>query len=204
MGRKLGLVVGSVHGFLTVLSYSANAKLWLCACKCGGLTRGTSTAIRRGEKVSCGCYRKSRPSPTKTHGRTLTPEYRSWLAMKRRCLKPRATQFSYYGGRGIKVCARWVRSFEDFLADMGEKPSSAHSIDRIDNGLGYSPENCRWATRSEQSSNARNALRITHNGITDTAEGWARRLGVSARNIRQRLSRGWSSDRALTEPPHPR
>lgn len=93
------------------------------------------------------------------HGMYRTPTYRSWRAMLSRCENPNATGYGRYGGRGITVCDRWRADFTAFLADMGERPSIDHSIDRIDTDGNYEPSNCRWATRSEQQQNKR---RYTH------------------------------------------
>lgn len=88
--------------------------------------------------------------PRKTHGLTGTMAYQSWIGMRQRCYNPNAWNYGNYGGRGIQVCERWIESFENFFADLGERPSKQHSLGRIDNDSGYSPDNCRWETALQQ------------------------------------------------------
>lgn len=121
--------------------------------------------------------------------------------MWRRCTNPRRPQFRYYGGRGIRVCERW-RDFSVFLSDMGERPSPAHSPDRIDNDRGYEPGNVRWATQREQTRNRRTNVIVTAFGRAMTLAAWAEGFGINESTLRERLRRGWLPERAVTQPPH--
>lgn len=134
------------------------------------------------------------------HGRSFTPEHRSWTQLIQRCTNPNNPAYAKYGGRGITVCARWRNSFVDFLADMGERPSLGHSLDRIDNDAGYFKENCRWATKSEQACNRRSNRLLTLGAETLPVMEWSRRTGLKRSTIEQRLVYGWSVERALTTP----
>lgn len=118
---------------------------------------------------------------------SATPEYRAWHAMKDRCTNPRCAVWDRYGGRGITVCDRWLQSFSAFLADVGPRPESNMSIDRIDNNGNYEPGNVRWATQLQQQTNSSQARLLTLDGETLTISGWARRLGISRPALRQRL-----------------
>jgi hypothetical protein len=120
--------------------------------------------------------------------------------MVARCLNPGNASFKSYGAVGITVCERWLNSFENFLADMGPRPSKDHSIDRIKRELGYAPGNCRWATRVEQNRNKINNRLITYNGETLTHAEWSYRLGLHPDTVGQRLRNGWTVERALTQP----
>lgn len=135
---------------------------------------------------------------SKIHGMEGTPTYRSWLSMKARCFNPKALQYKYYGARGVKVCFEWL-SFKNFFKDMGVRPSGK-TLDRIDPNGNYEPDNCRWATITEQNRNTRRSIKITFNGQTLNVNDWAERVGLSAGNISQRIARGVDPEVALTAP----
>lgn len=132
------------------------------------------------------------------HGKCRTTEYRSWNGMKNRCNNPNDKNYDRYGGRGIRVCDRWNRSFVSFLEDMGEKPEGT-TLDRIDVNGNYEPSNCRWATPLEQSNNQRTNVKVTYKGKTMNISQWARELGIAEPTLRSRL-KVWSVDRAFEEP----
>jgi hypothetical protein len=135
----------------------------LCQCDCGAERAVHTFSLTSGKTLSCGCYHsdiqrdvgRAVGKANRRHGRKETPEYRAWSAMKGRCLDPKHRAYRNYGARGITVCAEWVASFEAFHRAMGDRPSPDHSLDRIDNDRGYCPDNCRWATSSEQNRNRR-------------------------------------------------
>lgn len=150
-------------------------KSWFCRCSCGNtatvstsnLTSGASTGCRTCAVATHGCSRKG------PHKQT----YFVWRGMRDRCVNPDNPAFPAYGGRGIYVCDQWLRSFEAFLSDMGKKPAG-RSLDRVDNDGPYAPENCRWATPTEQSHNSRAVRYITVNGDSRIVSDWARYFGV--------------------------
>lgn len=123
----------------------------------------------------------------RTHFKTNTPEYRIWRGMKSRCYNSNERAYPRYGGRGIKICDRWMDSFENFLSDMGERPSKDYSIDRICNDGDYSPENCRWATRKEQASNYSRNVLVEYKGETKTLKDWCDQFGLNYGTTRARL-----------------
>lgn len=120
--------------------------------------------------------RRIGPNPDRL---SKSPTYQSWAAMKRRCTHPSEDNYRHYGGRGVRVCDRWVNSFATFLLDMGERPSKAHTLDRINPDGHYEPTNCRWATWDQQGMNRRNVTRVTVDGETRSIHGWTRAIGVS-------------------------
>jgi hypothetical protein len=131
--------------------------------------------------------------------RITNPLYRIWRGMVGRCTNPRRKDYARYGGRGVEVCARWLR-FENFVADMAPKPAHEFQVDRIDNNGPYSPENCRWATPEQQARNRRDLVEFRGERLTRVE--WAERTGIDKDRIGQRLRYGWSVERALTESPH--
>lgn len=130
-----------------------------------------------------------------------TAEYRVWRSMRSRCNNPRDSGWSRYGGRGIRVCERW-NSFENFLADMGPRPSLEYSIDRIDNNGNYEPSNCRWATDYEQNRNRSDNIFMTCNGKTQCMSDWAKELGLCLQMVFGRWERSWSDLDCLLIPPN--
>lgn len=142
-----------------------------------------------------------RVAHNKTHGMRNTREYEIWKAMRRRCNSPTSHAYERYGGRGIKVCERWNK-FENFLLDIGPRPSPAHSLDRIDNDKGYEPANVHWATPAEQSRNTRRNHWITYKGERLVLEDWAKKVGIHETVLLWRLKKKWSIERALTQKPN--
>lgn len=178
-----------------------NQRMWRCQCDCGKISVVYQYHLLHGHTKSCGCMSRI------THGLTNSPEYRAWGNMKERCYNPKHPGYKDYGGRGIKVCQRWLDSFTAFLKDMGERPGPDHSIDRIDNSGNYTPKNCRWATRAEQLNNTRRNCMFTHNGETRTLAQWVAQwsdeTNIPTGILRNRILQGWSVEDALTKPVRP-
>jgi hypothetical protein len=124
--------------------------------------------------------------------------------MKQRCYCPNNPSYKKYGGRGITVCQEWVDSFENFLEDMGNKPSATYTIDRIDVDDDYYPENCRWASKKEQVRNRTNTVCLTYQGVTKPLAHWAEQLNISEKCLRSRIVLGWSDEKILTTPARPK
>ncbi len=155
-GQKFGRL------FVEKFSHVDRCSYWDCRCDCGVSKKVSLANLTSGEVRSCGCLARERQSiagkKSRKHGEAiaLTSEYAIWKSMKARCSNRKLKSWKRYGAMGIKVCERWRSSFEDFLADMGRRPSSKHSIDRYPNPYGnYEPGNCRWATSIEQRHNWR-------------------------------------------------
>jgi hypothetical protein len=181
---------------------------YLCRCDCGKEWVTNGNAIARGQTKSCGCWaRDGLRLRSRKHGhcsddkKKMPKEYMVWASMKSRCYNPQHVAYADYGGRGIVVCDRWRESFETFFADMGPRPTPRHTIDRIDNDLGYWPENCRWATKREQQNNRRVTTIIEFEGKRMPLTYWAEQKGINPITLAGRLKKGWSNEDALTYAP---
>lgn len=164
---------------------------WLCRCDCGAEKWIHAQNIIRKKTICCGSAK------CKVRGGMY--EYRSyqvWRFMKFRCLSPACASYPSYGGRGIAVCARWMK-FENFLKDMGEAPVGA-SIHRVNNDLGYEPGNCKWSNPREQARNRRSSRLLTHNGTTLCVAEWADKLSVPVHRLINRLRCGWPTEAVLS------
>lgn len=212
MAKKLDLT-GQRFGRLLVLSCSGRNRsgrvTWECRCDCGVVKPAVLTDnLRSGASTSCGCLTRERAVQANSrhgHGRKrstgrASATYNSWRGMVRRCTNPADSSYEFYGGRGITVCDRWMQ-FENFLADMGERPPGME-IDRKENDKGYEPDNCRWATHVQNGRNTRT------NRVIDTPHGpmlLCEAVEVSGLNygtLVGRLRRSWAADR-LFDPPRP-
>lgn len=167
-------------------------------CPCGAEFESAVANVRSGKTGSCGCQSsKQRFGKLMTkHGQSGTHTYDVWCGMVKRCHDETYHRYEDYGGRGIVVCDRWRESFADFFADIGEAPDGL-TIDRKDNDGPYSPENCRWATKSEQARNTRTSRHITIDGVTKTLAEWAESSAAGYKVIHRRIKRGWSPRDAI-------
>lgn len=177
-----------------------NRVMWKLLCDCGNEVCFEASRFKYGNTSSCGCFRKEQTSKDhKTHGMSKSSTYQCWTAMKKRCHNSNSSDYSLYGKRGIKVCARW-HSFENFYSDMGDKPEGM-TIDRIDCNGDYSPENCKWATASEQARNKRNTVFVTYQGVTKSLHDFCDELSLNCRTVMTRLKQQkWTVERALSTP----
>ena len=207
MTQKIGtkrtkIILGEKYGRLTIKKEVAPLRIKntsirriLCECSCGKMVVVRLALLKHGRVQSCGCLQKEKCSEVmKTHGMSRTKIYYIWVEMKKRCLNKKQKAYKNYGGRGIKVCKRWMY-FENFYADMGEKPDGK-SLERINNNLGYFKKNCKWATHLEQMRNTRRNIKY----LGETAKEASIRLMGNTALISERINEGWSLKKAFITP----
>lgn len=206
---NLAVVPGKKYGAITVEKVEKNIAEGVC--ECGTPWKGPRRSLSSGNTKSCvNCRNRRNKTIGLKHGhkRNLTPTklYRAWQLMKDRCSNSKNPKWSRYGGRGISVCERWqhgngaLSGFECFAQDMGEAPTAKHTIERVNNNLGYCQTNCRWATRKEQGNNRHDNAILTAFGKTQTLHQWADELGMSVAALTTRYYNGWSHERTLSQP----
>ncbi len=200
------LVIGKRFGMLLVkdvaVEHSAfSSRKFNAVCDCGKSCTPNGRNLIKGYSKSCGCVRiKHRHCANGAGPHRSSFTYHSWKSVIARCRNKNSLTYKFYGAVGIDVCERWLK-FENFLTDMGERPSKDYSIDRIDNSLGYFPGNCRWATRSQQCRNQRSNRIIEFRGESLTLAEWVERTGLTYACIWMRLYKhGYSVEKALTSP----
>lgn len=199
-------LTGKTFGRLTVLRQGAGKDYKsgrkpssFCQCACGNTVDVLTASLRAGRTNSCGCLqRELSRSRRLTHGASTSLEYGIWQSMLNRCRNPNTPSYKYYGAKGIAVCRRWLK-FENFIGDMGVRPSESHSIERQDTAKGYSPGNCHWALQEEQSRNRSDTFLITYAGQTKHLTAWRRDGGIP-KHLLNRLVRGWSLKEATEIP----
>ena len=188
MGSINVLNVGDVFHHLTVKGKAPKIPgesqlFWECLCVCGKVTKQRSTKLLKGIIKSCGCKKTS--TATK-HGMYGTREYETWHQMVQRTTNPKNTNWEDYGKRGITIDPEWLK-FENFYKDMGPRPEGTYTLDRENNNLGYNKENCRWATKVEQTSNRRNTAFIEYKGELIPRALAAKRAGIPLYTLNNRL-----------------
>ena len=197
-GKKINhlTVIERVQDHVTKGRYKKIA--YKCRCDCGNEKVIVAESLLTGNTIACGCMGSVGLEKRKTHNMSRTRNYRIWVSMRQRCNNPRNTYYKNYGERGIAVCDEWTKyePFKEWSFSNGYADDL--TLDRIDNEEGYSPDNCRWVSRSEQMRNTRNNHRIEWGGETHTMVEWAEITGLPVYVIRNRLIYGWSIEDALT------
>ena len=206
IGRRRHVEIGTVFYRLTVIgsSFVNGQTVACCQCDCGNITNVLPYALKSGSTRSCGCLqRDNRFIATLKHGHargdgtTVSTEYRTWQAMKSRCLDENDINYIRYGAVGVTVCQEWINDFKAFLDHIGEKPSKNHSVDRINNKGHYEPGNVRWATRKEQADNRNNTRWFVVEGVRRCFKDHCLHYGVPFSTARNRLRRGMSIELSL-------
>jgi hypothetical protein len=197
--KRLIDLTGQRFGKLVVVEYAGRNErresLWRCACDCGNESIVRGDVLRRGTTESCGCGKGLK------HGHHKKPWYSSYKAMMERCYLKSCGNYERYGGKGVTVCEEWhdINKFAEWAESSGYAPGL--TIDRIDSSKGYSPNNCRWATKKQQSNNRKNTIFYTYKGETKALTDWASIFGINRYTLYDRIEkRGWSVEKALETP----
>ncbi len=199
MTSRLKDLTGQQFGHWTVLSYigpAPGSMMWLCRCQCGVERAVSAGNMKAGKSISCGCIQaKTTSQRLFKHGQSSHPIYTSWAGLKSRCLNENDVDFSHYGGRGIRVCDRWLEDFWHFWSDMAAEWRPGLSVERKDVNGNYEPKNCCWATQSRQMRNTRRTIMLDtpwgKMSVTDAAE----KAGIKPAILRQRIYKGFMLDR---------
>lgn len=193
---------GLKYGPWTVIKYlrtetisNKKTPIWLCKCVCGEEREIMSKRLDHPPVCKCNINKKKREP---IHGKSRERVYKIWSSMKARCRNKASPSYARYGAKGVTLCDEW-ENFEIFYADMGNPPTSIHSIDRIDGTKGYFKDNCKWSTPTEQANNRKTNIHITYNGETKTISEWARKTGLSKECINHRLKTGWPIEAIFIE-----
>lgn len=175
----------------------AEIRNFRCKCDCGKEIERCLKSLHGKSNKSCGCYMSDFASKRLKHGMSKTSEFYIWAGMKPRCYNPTNKKYHLYGGKGVIVCERWFNSFQNFYDDMGPKPSSKHSLDRINGDGNYDPSNCRWATPIEQGRNTKSNIVIDILGRKIVLSNLCEILKLHKKNIYIRLRSGQSHEEAI-------
>lgn len=208
---KYQIDIGTIVGRLTVLEYAGPSKkgekTWKCRCVCGNSKIVIHSTLGKGLVRSCGCLRVDNTRQMRTrHGETgvrngknwKSVEYERWCSMKQRCYGSYADSYKTHGARGIKVCDKWLNSFESFLADVGRQPYPEATLERVDNDGNYEPGNVIWASKQVQARNRRTNRLLTIKGQTKTLAEWAEITGIQYATLQRRADAKWSEERLLS------
>ncbi len=195
--------VGETKGRLTLLRVwkSGLETLGEFSCSCGSVVVKKATYWAHGNTRSCGCLKSEKTTQrNRTHGGAGSAEYKVWVGILSRCHNPNSSSFHKYGARGVTVCDEWRNSFEKFFLHMGVRPTEKHSIERVDNALGYSPENCCWATATQQARNKGSSIYYEMGGVAKTLKEWANGANLAYACAYWRHQQGWSIEKILGTP----
>lgn len=196
MAKKPADLSGQTFAQFTVICLLKQT-YWLCRCSCGSYRVHMSANLKNQNAKDCGCIWKNRLA---THRLKGTSVYKAWQSMRQRCYNQKAKEFKGYGARGISVCDRWKSSFDNFLTDLGH-PEKGMWLERNDVNGNYEPDNCRWATPTEQGRNKRNNILITAFGKTKCLSAWAVEYSIHYYTLTGRIKLGWDAEKALSQPP---